>query len=107
MAFVLSSGLLLILMWRGFPMALVHGPVLEATTPRLASNHRATFLSMQSLSGRLSFSALLWLLSVGLDEAGELSWPLLSALLKVSLWIGLTGMLALLITRSAVQERIR
>ena len=44
-------------------MALAEAPMLAAIAPRVGSSFRATYLSMQSLAGRLSFACLLALLS--------------------------------------------
>jgi len=69
-------------------MALTQAPMLSAIAPFIASQQRATFLSIQSLAGRLGFSITLYGLASltnrlnGGTEA--LSWPQLSILLRAS-----------------------
>lgn len=49
---------------RGVPGALQRAPLLAHIMPQLPSPSRATYLSWQSLSGRLAFSAVLWGISM-------------------------------------------
>ncbi|MEM1356070.1 MAG: MFS transporter [Planctomycetota bacterium] len=68
---------------RSCPRALMAAPLNAAVTPRIDQAHRATFLSVQSLVGRLAFSATLVGLSwiPGADRGG---WPWLSRKLLVA-----------------------
>lgn len=59
----------LLLCARAIPGALQRAPLLAHIMPQLPSSSRATYLSWQSLSGRLAFSALLWGLSVSSFDA--------------------------------------
>ena len=59
---------LVFIMFRNLPMALAEAPMLAAIAPRIDSSYRATYLSMQSLAGRLSFACLLGLLATILQR---------------------------------------
>jgi len=81
LSLLLHPALLILVMFRNFSMAMTHGPMLGAIGPRIDSAQRATFLSLQSLAGRLVFSVILFGLSI-LSGAGQaLEWPALSRLL--------------------------
>ncbi|MBX2885994.1 MAG: MFS transporter [Granulosicoccus sp.] len=98
MALLLHPAILLLVMCRGFPMSLVHGPMMGVIAPLIDTNHRATFLSIQSLINRLSFSMLLFVLSA-LSGAGlALMWGTLSQLIMICLGVGLMGFIMLAIS---------
>ncbi len=59
---------LFFVLFRNLPMALAEAPMLAAIAPRVNSSFRATYLSMQSLAGRLSFACLLAVLSASLQR---------------------------------------
>lgn len=81
MAIAVHPVLLPLLALRSVPSALA-GPILVATThPRLPSGLRATWLSLQSLSGRLAFALALALSAQGLDVHGCWSLEAMRALL--------------------------
>ncbi|MBX2825602.1 MAG: MFS transporter [Gammaproteobacteria bacterium] len=103
MAAVLHPLILLPIMCRGFPMALVHGPMMGAISPRLATEHRATFLSIQSLIGRAGFGLLLFALSLRSAADPALSWPTLSPLLIICLLVGLVGAATLALSVSVLR----
>lgn len=89
MAVVLHPFALLIVMFRNVSMAVTQAPILDAIAPNVASAQRATYLSIQSLAGRLVFSVSLFALSnLSFDESivnMVLNWPQLSLLLRISL----------------------
>lgn len=91
MAVLLHPVLLLLIMCRGFPMSLVHGPMLGVIAPLIDTSHRATFLSIQSLIGRLGFSLLLFVLSGVAGSASALMWSALSWLLWICFGLGVLG----------------
>ncbi len=100
----LHPAILALVMFRNFPMAMVQAPMLSTIAPRIASHHRATYLSLQSLAGRLAFSLMLFVLaSISNDSAGA-SWAGLSELLRWSLLIGIIGLLALYVTRRYIER---
>ena len=99
MAALLHPAIALLIFLRGLPKAIATAPLRAAVTPRLNKSRRATYLSLQSLVGRLSFAGLL----VGLGSvAGTVepgSWPALSRLLWICGGIGLAGFVGLAATR--------
>ena len=84
----LAPLLLILVMFRNFPMALIHAPVNATIAPRVDSQLRATYLSIQSLSARLVLSLFLYFLSMRLDPSLPLDWNALSDVLKTSLLFG-------------------
>lgn len=65
MALAISPYLIPLILLRVLPRALTAAPLNAAITPRIPQRQRATFLSIQSLTGRLAFSSLLIALSLG------------------------------------------
>jgi len=98
LALVLGSAMLCLVVFRNFPMAMIHAPVNDTIAPRIGSHLRATYLSLQSLSARLAFSTLLFLLSKSIDGAGEVDWPSLSRVLRLALGFGMVGILIALVS---------
>ena len=58
MALLVHSTVLVLILARNFPISLVHAPVNATIAPRIGSEQRATYLSLQSLSERLVFALL-------------------------------------------------
>ena len=59
MAILLHPLIALLVILRSGPMAVVKAPINAAIAPLIQNRHRATFLSIQSLTGRLAFATLL------------------------------------------------
>lgn len=93
----LHPAVLVLIFMRNFGMNMTHAPTMAAIAPRIDAAERATWLSLQSLVGRLGFALVLYCLSLGLDD--EVSWPLLSQLLWIctvggvlaSVWLAFIG----------------
>ena len=103
MGFFFHPVVALLLAFRSVPRALMIAPLNAATVPRLQQHHRATYLSIQSLIGRLSFSLCLALLagvssSEGLDVA--LSHTLLHCAVFAIAGCVVLAVLAVVIPRS-------
>ncbi len=81
LAFVLAQWVLVLVILRNFPMVLIYAPVNAMIAPRIGSHLRATYLSIQSLMGRLVFSGLLLVLSSSVDHQ-PLAWSSLSLVLR-------------------------
>ena len=95
MGFVLHPLVLVLVLLRSVPRALMTAPVNAAVTPRVEQAHRATYASLQSLAGRLSFSMTLVglsLLSVSNDRD---DWASLSRMQLVAAGVGVLGLLVL------------
>lgn len=87
-----------ILLLRTMLMALLHAPMNAAIAPRVATGQRATYLSLQSLAGRLAFSISLYLGSM-IVEVEVVDWPTLSRLLQVYALLGGVALLYLYLRR--------
>ncbi len=90
----LHPAIAILLLARSVPYALQEAPIRAAVAPRVAPRIRATYLSMQSLAGRLGFALLLILLANAADERLSVSLNI-SAVVAVTLLI-ILGMMALL-----------
>ena len=87
-----------VLFLRNTPMALVHAPMYAAIAPRVQSGQRATYLSLQSLAGRLGFSISLFLGSLTI-EAEVADWATLSGLLQAYVVFGVIAFAGLYLAR--------
>lgn len=86
LAIVLHPLVLLVIVFRNFSMSMTHAPMHGLIAPRVASAQRATYLSLQSLLGRLMFSCLLFVIA---DMSGQsLNWLTLSWIFTVSALAG-------------------
>lgn len=95
MAGFLHPLIVLVIVARGVPRALATAPLNAAVTPRLPQHQRATYLSVQSLAGRLGFACLLAVLSTMGAGAGVDDWATLSDLLWVGAAVGAVGLAGL------------
>lgn len=81
----LSMSMMLIMLFRNSPWSAIKAPFNEIVTPKIAPNQRATFHSLLSLAGRLTFFATLFGLSFFVQKEQLTDWPTLSMLLKICL----------------------
>jgi len=95
MAIMLHPIIALLVILRSGPMAVITAPINAAMAPLIENQHRATFLSIQSLAGRLAFASLLFSFSLLVTESQNADWSSLSLLLRVSAIAGIAGLLAL------------
>jgi len=98
MASMLSVWLIPLILLRSTPRALMTAPLNAAVAPRVPTTHRATYLSIQSLAGRLGFAGLLLGLSTVVGE--PVDWPSLALLLRISAALAVGLWLVLTVTRS-------
>ncbi len=96
-ALFLNPLVALLLLLRNVPRALMTAPLNEAVTPQLPKHLRATYLSLQSLTGRLGFSVLLIILSLITGTQASSEWHSISSALKFCSVAGVIGMAALLV----------
>jgi len=83
-----------LLLGRTLPRAMLDAPMNAAVAPRVPGPLRATYLSLQSLAGRLGFSVLLFMMSLatGSAAAESLQTPmLLAAVVSAGLWLALAA----------------
>ncbi len=104
MGVILHPAVTLLILLRGVPRALMAAPLNAAVTPKIGQSHRATYLSIQSLAGRLSFSGVLFLLSRVPVSNAPAEWTSLSLMLRLCAAFGLAGFIAL---AAAVSSSLR
>ncbi len=85
---------------RSCPRALMTAPLNVAVAPNVPASKRATFLSLQSLFGRLGFSLTL---ATFATAAGGSEWHAISKMLEWGMWGGLLGFIILLVTSRCVR----
>jgi len=95
LALVLHPALAALVLLRNGPMAVITAPIRATIAPRVADQHRATYLSVQSLVARLGFAVLLLGLSLVIGGEKSPDWETLSTVLRVALSIGSVCVLAL------------
>ncbi|MBC8310313.1 MAG: MFS transporter [Phycisphaerales bacterium] len=81
---------------RSCPRALMTAPLNVAVAPNVPASKRATFLSLQSLFGRLGYSATLAFFAT--KAGGTDEWPAIATMLGWGMWCGLAGFALLLIS---------
>ncbi|MBC8202256.1 MAG: MFS transporter [Planctomycetes bacterium] len=86
---------------RSCPRALMTAPLNAAVAPSVPTEKRATFLSLQSLFGRLGFSVTL--AAFGAAANGN-DWESITNMLGLGMWLGLAGLAALLLTIFALRK---
>lgn len=107
MALVLHPLVIVLILLRTAPRGLMTAPLNAAIAPRVTQRTRATYLSMQSLAGRLAFSATLAGLSVLAGRGAIVQWQQLSRVMIVAAAIAVGGLLLLAITVGAVTRAER
>lgn len=71
MAVAVHPAIAVVLLFRGAPGALMRAPLEAAVAPQLAARLRATYLSVQSLGGRLAYAAVLAVMSVSVGDGAS------------------------------------
>lgn len=104
MGFVLAVWVIPLILLRVVPRALMTAPLNAAIAPRVEQQQRATYLSIQSLAGRLAFSATLAGLSL-ISPDGEEGYAAMAAMLRASLVIACVGLVVLGATVWVLRER--
>ena len=87
---------------RAIPGSLAMAPLNAAIAPRVPQAQRATYLSIQSLAGRLAFSATLLTLSASTTAAANVDWPTLAWMLRAAAVFGVIGLIGLAVSRRAL-----
>ncbi len=93
----------LALFFRSAPRALTAAPVNAFIVPRVGREMRASYLSLQSLAGRLCFSGLLLVLAL-FATTDDPRWTDISQMSWISAALGAFGIALLWVTRRAVSD---
>ena len=107
MGLVLHWGVVVLVMLRAMPSAMMRPLLHAAITPQVPQSLRATYLSMQSLAGRLSFSGVLAALSLAAEPGGGTDWEAISFMSLVCAGLGATGFILLVTTARFSLARLR
>ncbi len=103
-AIFLHPAVVFALLLRNAPKGLYMAPLSAEVNDRIPTNLRATYLSLQSLIGRLGFAGLLSMLSFTVGD-GRVDWPALSRISEFSFYVGITGWMILFLTARFVEEK--
>ncbi len=98
MGLLLHEVVLGLILLRSVPAAVMQPPLRAAITPRLPQRLRATYLSLQSLTGRLAFSGVLLLMSLGSRLESAPDWPAISSVSLTGAALGAAGLALLAVT---------
>lgn len=93
----------LIIIARSMARGLMIAPLNAAVVPRVPRHERATYLSMQSLAGRLGFALYLLAMAALTGSTGADDWSSIRLLLTIGAGIGIAGLLALGVSARRVQ----
>lgn len=104
MAIALHPIIALCVILRSGPMAVVAAPINATSVPLIKDRHRATYLSLQSLSARLTFAVILFGFSLLTTSQTQTDWSSLSLLLRVSVIGGLLALLGLYILAKRLKK---
>ena len=104
MGSILHPIVLGLILLRTCPRALMTAPLNAAIAPQVPQRQRATFFSLQSLAGRLSFSGLLVLLSFVVGSNDRIESRAIFQSLQISAAIGIGGLLLLGVTASVLRR---
>ena len=99
MALYLHPLVILLITFRSIPEGIARAPYTAGLNKFLKTKHRATFFSMNSLAGRLSFSLLLLFLSFFSEGNNQAEWPTISNMLLISAGFALISFLILWTTK--------
>lgn len=95
---------LVVLALRNGPKGMYTAPLSAEVNKRIPTSHRATYLSLQSLAGRLAFGTLLFMISTVVGE-GRVDWSAVSKVSEFSFYAGMAGWIMLLLTAKFVRDK--
>ncbi|MDP7034301.1 MAG: MFS transporter [Planctomycetota bacterium] len=98
MGFLLSATIAMAVLFRSVPRAIMTAPINAAMAPRIPTEARATWFSIQSMLGRFAFAAWLSILSSQTGGGETASWTELSSLLQKSSLVAVIGGTLLLLS---------
>ncbi|MCH7493545.1 MFS transporter [bacterium] len=97
MGSVLAAWVVPLMLLRSAPKGLMMAPLNAAIAPRVPRAQRATYLSLQSLLGRLAFAGVLGVMALAVGATVD--WSSLHLLLRLGLLVGVAGGVLLLLGR--------
>lgn len=97
LSLVLHPAIVFILLLRNAPSAAIQAPLNAEIAPWVPNHLRATYLSLQSLAGRLGFALLLLSLAAFLGKTTATEWLTLKKILQICGACGLMTFLCLLL----------
>ena len=98
MAIAVHPLVALLIIARSVPRGLMTAPLNAAVVPRVPRHERATYVSVQSLAGRLGFAGYLLTMAALTGQAGADGWGTIRLLLLIGLGIGAASLAALGLT---------
>jgi hypothetical protein len=104
MSLWLSPLIVVLLLLRSCPRALMTPPLNAAVTGAIPTRLRATYLSLQSFVGRLSFSGTLFLLTAAVPAAAAAAWSTIRTQLGIAA-IGSLVCLAFIVAVAVIRRR--
>lgn len=104
MSLWLSPLIVIFLLLRSCPRAIMTPPLNAAVTGAVPTKLRATYLSLQSFVGRLSFSGALFMLTFVVPAAAVTAWPTIRTQLALAA-IGSLGFLAFITVVTIIRRR--
>ena len=104
MSLWLSPLIVVFLLLRSCPRALMTPPLNAAVTGAVPTKLRATYLSLQSFVGRLSFSGTLFLLTLAVPASAAAAWSTIRTQLGLAA-IGSLGFLAFITVITIIRRR--
>lgn len=102
MCFFLHPLIAILMLLRSSPRALTTAPINAAIAPLVKKTHRATYLSLQSLIGRLAYGMFLYFVSLTQPIGTAADWNALSEVLFIGAVIGGIGLICLVLGRKWV-----
>ncbi len=103
-AVFLHPAVVFVLLFRNAPKGLYLAPLSAEVNARIPTSLRATYLSLQSLAGRLGFAGLLWMLSLIVGD-GRADWMSISRIAEFSFYVGMIGWMLLLLTARFAEDK--
>ena len=104
MGAVVHISIVVLILLRSSPRAIMRAPLNAAIAPKVAKRHRATYLSIQSLVGRLAFSGTLATLSVSIGHTQTPDADSVLTALRICSIIALAGLILLMLTAGVTRE---
>ncbi len=101
MALFVHPVVAVLILLRSCPRAIMTAPRNAAVNPLIGEDHRATYLSLESLAGRLAFSLTLWSLATVGEAHNDVR-----AVLQIAGWVALVAFVGLAVTAPSKQKKL-